>query len=153
MSHSVNDQILDNLSVEIGTLTISNFIREHTDTANAIVALPYNGHLTQIRGRSTAVAQIASQVVHGAFKNTGFPEPIASFYKATWDDVVDHLDAKWNDLQHRIDDCYSGYQLREEDLKRAIRLTKQRDFVGQQLDVMREAFHDIVDYKFDQLGD
>jgi len=25
--------------------------------------------------------------------------------------------------------------------------------VGQQLDVLREAFHDIVDYKFDQLGD
>ena len=134
MSHSVNDQILDNFSLEVGTLTISNFIREHTDTANAIVALPYNGHLTQIRGRSTAVAQIASQVVHGAFKNTGFPEPIASFYKATWDDVVDHLDSKWNELTVKQD-------------------WKNRSLLGKDIDVMREAFHDIVDYKFDQLGD
>tara|TARA_R110002110_G_scaffold137952_4_gene323511 strand:- start:5735 stop:6193 length:459 start_codon:yes stop_codon:yes gene_type:complete len=151
MSHSVNDQILDNLSVEVGTLTISNFIREHTDTANAIVALPYNGHLTQIRERSTAVAQIASQVVHGV--DNGFPEPKASFYKATWDDVVDHLEANYNRLTKRIDDCYSGrsrYSVKDQ--KRLTRLTKQREFFGQQLDVMREAFHDIVDYKFDQKG-
>tara|TARA_R110000824_G_scaffold241698_4_gene430452 strand:+ start:2558 stop:3016 length:459 start_codon:yes stop_codon:yes gene_type:complete len=151
MSHSVNDQILDNLSVEVGTSTISNFIREHTDTANAIVALPYNGHLTQIRERSTAVAQIASQVVHGV--DNGFPEPKASFYKATWDDVVDHLEANYNRLTKRIDDCYSGrsrYSVKDQ--KRLTRLTKQREFFGQQLDVMREAFHDIVDYKFDQKG-
>ena len=151
MSHSVNDQILDNLSVEVGTLTISNFIREHTDTANVIVALPYNGHLTQIRERSTAVAQIASQVVHGV--DNGFPEPKASFYKATWDDVVDHLEANYNRLTKRIDDCYSGrsrYSVKDQ--KRLTRLTKQREFFGQQLDVMREAFHDIVDYKFDQKG-
>tara|TARA_R110002096_G_scaffold435150_3_gene659530 strand:- start:1084 stop:1542 length:459 start_codon:yes stop_codon:yes gene_type:complete len=151
MSHSVNDQILDNLSVEVGTLTISNFIREHTDTANAIVALPYNGHLTQIRERSTAVAQIASQVVHGV--DNGFPEPKASFYVATWDDVVDHLEANYNRLTKRIDDCYSGrsrYSVKDQ--KRLTRLTKQREFFGQQLDVMREAFHDIVDYKFDQKG-
>ena len=151
MSHSVNDQILDNLSVEVGTLTISNFIREHTDTANAIVALPYNGHLTQIRERSTAVAQIASQVVHGV--DNGFPEPKASFYVATWDDVVDHLEANYNRLTKRIDECYSGrsrYSVKDQ--KRLTRLTKQREFFGQQLDVMREAFHDIVDYKFDQKG-
>jgi len=151
MSHSVNDQILDNLSVEVGTSTISNFIREHTDTANAIVALPYNGHLTQIRERSTAVAQIASQVVHGV--DNGFPEPKASFYVATWDDVVDHLEANYNRLTKRIDDCYSGrsrYSVKDQ--KRLTRLTKQREFFGQQLDVMREAFHDIVDYKFDQKG-
>jgi len=151
MSHSVNDQILDNLSVEVGTSTISNFIREHTDTANAIVALPYNGHLTQIRERSTAVAQIASQVVHGV--DNGFPEPKASFYVATWDDVVDHLEANYNRLTKRIDECYSGrsrYSVKDQ--KRLTRLTKQREFFGQQLDVMREAFHDIVDYKFDQKG-
>ena len=151
MSHSVNDQILDNLSVEVGTSTISNFIREHTDTANAIVALPYNGHLTQIRERSTAVAQIASQVVHGV--DNSFPEPKASFYVATWDDVVDHLEANYNRLTKRIDDCYSGrsrYSVKDQ--KRLTRLTKQREFFGQQLDVMREAFHDIVDYKFDQKG-
>ena len=142
---------MEDLGYEVGTLTISNFIREHTDTANAIVALPYNGHLTQIRERSTAVAQIASQVVHGV--DNGFPEPKASFYVATWDDVVDHLEANYNRLTKRIDDCYSGrsrYSVK--DLKRAIRLTKQREFFGQQLDVMREAFHDIVDYKFDQKG-
>ena len=151
MSHPVNDRILEDLGYEVGTLTISNFIREHTDTANAIVALPYNGHLTQIRERSTAVAQIASQVVHGAY--SGFPEAKASFYKATWDDVVDHLEANYNRLTKRIDECYSGrsrYSVKDQ--KRLTRLTKQREFFGQQLDVMREAFHDIVDYKFDQKG-
>lgn len=150
MSHSVNDQILDNLSVEVGTSTIINFIREHTDTANAIVNTPYNGHLTQMFSeRSTAVAQISSQVVHGA--NNGFPEPKASFYKATWDDVVDHLESNYNRLTKRIDECCSDrsrYSVKSQ--KRLIRLTKQRKFYGQQLDVMREAFHDIVDYKFDQ---
>jgi len=130
-------------------MTIDVFIAEHTDTANAIVNMPYNGHLTQIRTRSQAVAQIASRVVHG-HKTNGFPEPKASFYKATWDDVIDHLDARYNDLTNRIDDCYSGYTLRDQ--KRHTRLIKQRQFVGNQIDVMREAFHDIVDYKFDQLG-
>ena len=151
MSHPVNDQILEDLGYEVGTMTISQFITEHTDTANAIVNMPYNGHLTQIRERSTAVAQIASQVVHGAY--SGFPEAKASFYKATWDDVVDYLDARYNDLTKRIDDCYSGrsrYSVKDQ--KRLTRLTKQREFFGQQLDVMREAFHDIVDYKFDQKG-
>ena len=150
MSHRVNDQILEDLGYKVGTMTIAAFICEHTDTANAIVAMPYNGHLTQIRERSTAVAQISSYVVHG-HKNNGFPEQIASFYKATWDDVVDHLEARYNDLTNRIDDCYSGYTLKDQ--KRHDRLIKQRQFVGNQIDVMREAFHDIVDYKFDQLGD
>jgi hypothetical protein len=151
MSHPVNDQILEDLGYEVGTMTIDVFIAEHTDTANAIVNMPYNGHLTQIRERSTAAAQIASQVVHGAY--SGFPEAKASFYKATWDDVVDYLDARYNDLTKRIDDCYSGrsrYSVKDQ--KRLTRLTKQRQFFGQQLDVMREAFHDIVDYKFDQKG-
>jgi len=151
MSHPVNDQILEDLGYEVGTMTIDVFIAEHTDTANAIVNMPYNGHLTQIRERSTAAAQIASQVVHGAY--SGFPEAKASFYKATWDDVVDYLDARYNDLTKRIDDCYSGrsrYSVKDQ--KRLTRLTKQREFFGQQLDVMREAFHDIVDYKFDQKG-
>jgi len=149
MSHPVNDQILEDLGYEVGTMTIATFICEHTDTANAIVAMPYNGHLTQIRERSTAVAQVSSYVVHG-HKRNGFPEPKASFYKATWDDVVDHLEARYNDLTNRIDDCYSGYNLKDQ--KRHDRLIKQRQFVGNQIDVMREAFHDIVDYKFDQLG-
>ena len=152
MSHRVNDQILEDLGYEVGTMTIAVFIAEHTDTANAIVAMPYNGHLTQIRERSTAVAQIASQVVHGV--NNGFPEPKASFYKATWDDVVDHLEFNYQRLNKRIDECYSGrsrYSVKDQ--KRLTRLTKQQEFFGQQLDVMREAFHDIVDYKFDQLGE
>jgi len=151
MSHPVNDQILEDLGYEVGTMTIDVFIAEHTDTANAIVNMPYNGHLTQIRERSTAAAQIASQVVHGAY--SGFPEAKASFYKATWDDVVDHLEANYNRLTKRIDECYSGrsrYSVKDQ--KRLTRLTKQREFFGQQLDVMREAFHDIVDYKFDQKG-
>ena len=157
MSHHINDEILDHLSVAVGNMTISQFITEHTDTANAIVNMPYNGHLTEIRERSTAVAQIASRVIHShnkPFDNlTGFPEAKASFYKATWDDVVDYLDARYNDLTKRIDDCYSGrsrYSVKDQ--KRLTRLTKQREFFGQQLDVMREAFHDIVDYKFDQKG-
>ena len=118
-------------------MTISQFITEHTDTANAIVNMPYNGHLTQIRERSTAVAQIASRVIHSHNKPfdklTGFPEAKASFYKATWDDVVDHLDSKWNELTVKQD-------------------WKNRSLLGKDIDVMREAFHDIVDYKFDQLG-
>ena len=137
MSHPVNDQILDNLSVEVGTMTISQFITEHTDTANAIVNSPYNGHLTQIRERSTAVARIASRVIHNnnQFDNlTGFPEAKASFYVATWDDVVDHLDSKWNELTVKQD-------------------WKNRSILGKDIDIMREAFADIVDYKFDQLCD
>lgn len=136
MSHHINDEILDHLSITVGTMTISQFITEHTDTANAIVNSPYNGHLTQIRERSTAVAQIASRVIHNnnQFDNlTGFPEAKASFYKATWDDVVDHLDSKWNELTVKKD-------------------WKNRSLLGKDIDVMREAFHDIVDYKFDQLG-
>jgi len=137
MSHHINDEILDHLSVAVGTMTISQFITEHTDTANAIVNSPYNGHLTQIRERSTAVAQIASRVIHShnkPFDNlTGFPEAKASFYKATWDDVVDHLDSKWNELTVKKD-------------------WKNRSLLGKDIDLMREAFHDIVDYKFDQLG-
>ena len=132
MSHFINDQILDNLSVEVGTMTIAVFITEHTDTANAIVNTPYNGHLTQIRERSTAVARIASNVVHGAY--SGFPEAKKSFYKATWDDVVDYLDAKWNKLTEAEE-------------------WGARNLLAKDIDVMREAFHDIVDYKFDQLGD
>ena len=131
MSHPVNDQILEDLGYEVGTMTIDVFIAEHTDTANAIVNMPYNGHLTQIRERSTAAAQIASQVVHGAY--SGFPEAKASFYKATWDDVVDHLDSKWNELTVKKD-------------------WKNRSLLGKDIDLMREAFHDIVEYKFDQLG-
>ena len=137
MSHPVNDQILDNLSVEVGTMTISQFITVHTDTANAIVNSPYNGHLTQIRERSTAVARIASRVIHNnnQFDNlTGFPEAKASFYVATWDDVVDHLDSKWNELTVKQD-------------------WKNRSILGKDIDIMREAFADIVDYKFDQLCD
>ena len=153
MSHPVNDQILEDLGVEVGTMTISQFIREHTDTANAIVNMPYNGHLTQIRTRSQAVAQIASTVVHNASRGNGFPEAKASFYVATWDDVVDHLEAKYKDLGRKIDDCFSEAAINTPWEKRSIRLTKQRQFFGQQLDVMREAFHDIVDYKFDQLGE
>ena len=130
MSHFINDQILDNLSVEVGTMTIAVFITEHTDTANAIVNTPYNGHLTQIRARSTAVARIASNVVHGAY--SGFPEAKKSFYKATWDDVVDYLDAKWNKLTEAEE-------------------WGARNLLAKDIDVMREAFHDIVDYKFDQL--
>ena len=137
MSHPVNDQILEDLGYEVGTMTIDVFIAEHTDTANAIVNMPYNGHLTQIRERSTAVAQIASRVIHShnkPFDNlTGFPEAKASFYKATWDDVVDHLDSKWNELTVKKD-------------------WKNRSLLGKDIDLMREAFHDIVDYKFDQLG-
>jgi len=137
MSHHINDEILDHLSVAVGTMTISQFITEHTDTANAIVNMPYNGHLTEIRERSTAVAQIASRVIHShnkPFDNlTGFPEAKASFYKATWDDVVDHLDSKWNELTVKKD-------------------WKNRSLLGKDIDLMREAFHDIVDYKFDQLG-
>ena len=137
MSHHINDEILDHLSITVGTMTISQFITEHTDTANAIVNSPYNGHLTQIRERSTAVAQIASRVIHSHNKPfsglTGFPEAKASFYKATWDDVVDHLDSKWNELTEKKD-------------------WKNRSLLGKDIDVMREAFHDIVDYKFDQLG-
>ena len=137
MSHHINDEILDHLSVAVGNMTISQFITEHTDTANAIVNMPYNGHLTQIRERSTAVAQIASRVIHShnkPFDNlTGFPEAKASFYKATWDDVVDHLDSKWNELTVKKD-------------------WKNRSLLGKDIDLMREAFHDIVDYKFDQLG-
>ena len=136
MSHRINDEILDHLSIVVGTMTISQFITEHTDTANAIVNTPYNGHLTQIRERSTAVAQIASRVIHSHNKPfdklTGFPEAKASFYKATWDDVVDHLDSKWNELTVKQD-------------------WKNRSLLGKDIDVMREAFHDIVDYKFDQL--
>tara|TARA_R100001510_G_C7498300_1_gene103050 strand:+ start:61 stop:474 length:414 start_codon:yes stop_codon:yes gene_type:complete len=137
MSHPVNDQILDNLSVEVGTMTISQFITVHTDTANAICNSPYNGHLTQIRERSTAVARIASRVIHNnnQFDNlTGFPEAKASFYVATWDDVVDHLDSKWNELTVKQD-------------------WKNRSILGKDIDIMREAFADIVDYKFDQLCD
>ena len=92
------------------------------------------------------------QVVHGV--DNGFPEPKASFYKATWDDVVDHLEFNYQRLNKRIDECYSGrsrYSVKDQ--KRLTRLTKQQEFFGQQLDVMREAFHDIVDYKFDQLGE
>ena len=137
MSHPVNDQILEDLGYEVGTMTIDVFIAEHTDTANAIVNMPYNGHLTEIRERSTAVAQIASRVIHShnkPFDNlTGFPEAKASFYKATWDDVVDHLDSKWNELTVKKD-------------------WKNRSLLGKDIDLMREAFHDIVDYKFDQLG-
>jgi len=137
MSHHINDEILDHLSVAVGTMTISQFITEHTDTANAIVNMPYNGHLTEIRERSTAVAQIAGRVIHShnnPFDNfTGFPEAKASFYKATWDDVVDHLDSKWNELTVKKD-------------------WKNRSLLGKDIDLMREAFHDIVDYKFDQLG-
>ena len=137
MSHHINDEILDHLSVAVGNMTISQFITEHTDTANAIVNMPYNGHLTEIRERSTAVAQIASRVIHShnkPFDNlTGFPEAKASFYKATWDDVVDHLDSKWNELTVKKD-------------------WKNRSLLGKDIDIMREAFHDIVDYKFDQLG-
>jgi hypothetical protein len=137
MSHHINDEILDHLSVAVGNMTISQFITEHTDTANAIVNMPYNGHLTEIRERSTAVAQIASRVIHShnkPFDNlTGFPEAKASFYKATWDDVVDHLDSKWNELTVKKD-------------------WKNRSLLGKDIDLMREAFHDIVDYKFDQLG-
>jgi len=137
MSHRINDEILDHLSVAVGNMTISQFITEHTDTANAIVNMPYNGHLTEIRERSTAVAQIASRVIHShnkPFDNlTGFPEAKASFYKATWDDVVDHLDSKWNELTVKKD-------------------WKNRSLLGKDIDLMREAFHDIVDYKFDQLG-
>jgi len=137
MSHRINDEILDHLSVAVGNMTISQFITEHTDTANAIVNMPYNGHLTEIRERSTAVAQIASRVIHShnkPFDNlTGFPEAKASFYKATWDDVVDHLDSKLNELTVKKD-------------------WKNRSLLGKDIDLMREAFHDIVDYKFDQLG-
>jgi len=137
MSHHINDEILDHLSVAVGNMTISQFITEHTDTANAIVNMPYNGHLTEIRERSTALAQIASRVIHShnkPFDNlTGFPEAKASFYKATWDDVVDHLDSKWNELTVKKD-------------------WKNRSLLGKDIDLMREAFHDIVDYKFDQLG-
>ena len=138
MSHPVNDQILDNLSVEVGTMTISQFITEHTDTANAICNTPYNGHLNKsLRFRSSAVAQIASRVIHNnnQFDNlTGFPEAKASFYVATWDDVVDHLDSKWNELTVKQD-------------------WKNRSILGKDIDIMREAFADIVDYKFDQLCD
>ena len=137
MSHHINDEILDHLSITVGTMTISQFITEHTDTANAIVNSPYNGHLTQIRERSTAVARIASRVIHNnnQFDNlTGFPEAKASFYVATWDDVVDHLDSKWNELTVKQD-------------------WKNRSILGKDIDIMREAFADIVDYKFDQLCD
>jgi len=139
MSHPVNDQILDNLSVEVGTMTISQFITVHTDTANAICNTPYNGHLNKsLRFRTSAVARIASRVIHSHNKPfdklTGFPEAKASFYKATWDDVVDHLDSKWNELTVKQD-------------------WKNRSILGKDIDIMREAFADIVDWKFDQLGD
>ena len=131
MSHFINDEILDNLSVEVGFMTIAVFIAEHTDTANAIANTPYNSHLKDsLRARSTAVARIASNVVHGAY--SGFPEAKASFYKATWDDVVDYLDAKWNKLTEAEE-------------------WGARELLAKDIDVMREAFHDIVDYKFDQL--
>lgn len=149
-----NDQITNELSLEIGSMSIQDFILEHMDVVKHIIEMPYNKHMeSTLIGRMHDVSSVADSVIR---EDKDFPKFNSSYCDVTYNFVVNYLEAKYNMVSNKLDSKYElkkvyGSSTPEGFVGKVLDMETEKKYLGSLIDIMREAFYDVLDWKMDQL--